>query len=777
MARRPRGYELVDRRWATQRISDWLGSGSGAGTLVVTGGAGTGKTTLLTALAASRSQALPVGRFHAVHLCRGPVLASTDPIRVLSGVARRLARSVPGYATALRRLGRGRLGPDDDGQFAAWLVLDKPTPAAAYEAALRVPFEALAARRGRQRWRRIGAEEVVVAVDGLDEAMPGTGTAGLVDLFADRIGEVAPGLRLLLTVRSGAALDRLRPDNVFDLVADCPPGVDDISEYLERVGGLPADTRAAIAEAATGCFLYAAVAHRLAADTGPQSVAEPPPGLGALYDRALPDGGAPDSAPGRVLRLLARSRDAGLSAGQVAAMLRTEPAEVGAVLDRSRALLTGAERLRPHHRCLSEHLATTTSDPLALDWLIAAHLNQRGRPHPGAGWQPYALRNLLPHLADAAGHGAPARDAICHRITDPEYVAAAVLGVGVDDVLSGLSYVDMRMGGALPDTAPLARILRRQADTMRLARQHGDATLVDQQLAYEAASTGARILGRAFAKQLGNAGILTLWATRDNRLRLLRNAIHGHAGQVNAAMVTADGTTAVTASKDRATCFWRLASGRLVHAMPSLAAVSTGYIEPGARPALAPDGTMPPLWRMELRLPFTESSGPHTRWIAAFATDDSGTIGLSGDMDGQATVWDLVLGEPIVRLPCMGGVVTAVAVTPDAAIAATATLHGEVTTWDLHTAAPRHRLPRQAIVHALALSPSGNRLLVGNDSLAVYALDEVERPTLLARLHTSHPVTALAVNPAMPAYAVFGAACGQVGYVRLPVDVIDRPAR
>jgi hypothetical protein len=159
MTRRQRGYELVDRRWAAERISEWLSAGSG--TLVVTGGAGTGKTTLLTALAASGSHALPAGRFHAVHLCRGHILASTDPIRVLSSVARRLARSVPGYATALRRLGRGRLGPDDDGQFAARLVLGKPTPAAAYEAALRVPFETLAARRSwHQRpqisWRAAG---------------------------------------------------------------------------------------------------------------------------------------------------------------------------------------------------------------------------------------------------------------------------------------------------------------------------------------------------------------------------------------------------------------------------------------------------------------------------------------------------------------------------------------------------------------------------------------------------------------------------------------------
>src|SRR5439155_484186 len=161
-----------------------------AGTLVLSGGPGSGKTALVTALAGG-GQRLPVGRFHAVHLCRGHVLASTDPIRVLAGIAHRLARSVPGYATSLRRLGHGRWGPDD----------------------------------------------------------------------------------------------------AFDLVADCPPGVDDVREYLDVAAGLPVDTRAAIAEAAAGCFLYADVARKLAVAAGPGAVSELPKDLDALYHRALADGG------------------------------------------------------------------------------------------------------------------------------------------------------------------------------------------------------------------------------------------------------------------------------------------------------------------------------------------------------------------------------------------------------------------------------------------------------------------------------------------------------
>ena len=128
-----------------------------------------------------------------------------------------------------------------------------------------------------------------------------------------------------------------------------------------------------------------------------------------------------------------------------------------------------------------------------------------------------------------------------------------------------------------------------------------------------------------------------------------------------------------------------------------------------------------------------------------------------------------VTGEPILRWPC-GSAVTAVAIASDIGVAATATVHGEVALWDLVTGEPRARLSGHPAVRALALNPAADRLLVGGDTLAVYALAADDTPRLLARLHTAQPVTAVAVNPAMPLYAVFGGALGQVGYVRLPVD-------
>src|SRR5947207_2459665 len=88
----------------------------------------------------------------------------------------------------------------------------------------------------RQRPRRRAGppqRDIVVVIAGLDETPSPHATSALVELLADRLTTRVAGLRLLLTVRSGPDLTRLDPDVRFDLVEDCPTGVDDVREYLD----------------------------------------------------------------------------------------------------------------------------------------------------------------------------------------------------------------------------------------------------------------------------------------------------------------------------------------------------------------------------------------------------------------------------------------------------------------------------------------------------------------------------------------------------------------
>jgi hypothetical protein len=691
---------------------------------------------------------------------------------VLGGIAAQLARTVPGYQALLgggswRDIGgrRDTPGDDDSAALAATVVLDSGNPSVAYDRALRRPLELLASRGGRR--------DVVVAVDGLDEASPGF--AGLAELFAGHLATPIPGLRLLLTVRSGDVARRLSAPSTLDLVADCPAGVDDVAEYLDVVSGLPPPVRAAVARAAEGSYVYADVVARLAATGTSDGFADGfPVGLDALYGLALDEIGEPDSLARLVLSVLSRSRDRGLTADQLAGVLDTEAARIAEVLHRSRHLLTGDQRVRPHHRCLSEYLAATTPDPGAMDWMIARYLYHRGSGRWRTMREQYALRNLLPHLADAAaveprtdGRSVAASEAVRDVAADPEYVTTALLAVGVDDVLSALSYV--YRGARCPArNVTLAGILRRQAAALRTARERQDPVLAAQQLLFEAATVGMPDLARRFGEGFPESGIFTLWATSDSPLRLLPDAMRGHCAAVTSVVVASDGTRGVTTARDCETRVWRLASGRLAHTMPTPVPVLNLYAEPDTPWVVASTTQGAQIWDADEGTPVARYTGGQTVLVTAFAVNVDGTLGASGDTDGNVTIWDMDFGKPMLRLPCPGGLVNAIALSPDGQVATTASQCGGVTVWDVKTATPTHRLPGMTAVTSLALSPDNRCLVVGGDGLAGYALDRGEPPRLLARLVTGCPVTAVALNLSMPTYVLFGGASGQVGYVRLP---------
>jgi hypothetical protein len=760
---------LVGRDWAVERIRNWLGSTEPA--LLITGSPGIGKTALVSGLARTR--------VHAIHLCRSHVTASTDPVRMLAGLAYQLSRSVPGYT--VRSAPWHRAETDQRPQRAAQLVLDASTADAAYDQVLRYPLTALASGGPDRR-------DVVVVIDGLDEADSGASLSPLADLLAQRCAMPNTGLRLLLTSRPGTTADRLQGVPTFDLTVDAPPGADDVRAYVDTVCGLPARHWNAIAAAAGGSHLYAEVAMRLAA-AGQRAVlaAGPPPGLTALYDWALADLGGPESLARRMLALLARARDKGLTANQIAAVLGESRDRIEAALSRCSHLLSGSRWVRVHHRCLAEHIAASEADTSAADWAIASALRQRlagggqgggrgghggGRGGHGVGRrggraEPYAARNLLVHLSDAGS--AAADQAMADHLADPQFLTTALTTVGVDDLLSAWAYLRRRRRPLTDEAEAFGIILRGQAGTLRRAGEEGDATLATQQLLYEAATIGETPFARRLAAHLGDAGILTLWATQDSPMRFLPKAARGHATQVTQIMVTADGTRAVSASVDGTPHVWRLASGRVAQTMPKTGRVTALYPTPDASQVVAAtaDGHAQ-VWDTERGESVQQGRGTRIATVSAFAVSPGGTRAISGDLDGDVTVWDLTTGEPDLRLPCRASLVTAVAITPDGRAAAAAG-GGRVVVWDLAAGgAPVARLVHPGPVSALALTPAADHVLVGGDTLTVYAVTGTGTAEPAHRLITHHHVTALAVNPAMPAYALLGTALGQVAYIRLP---------
>ncbi len=765
-----RGTPVV-RRWAWDRIQDWLGTSDR--TLLITGGAGHGKSALVAALAQhGREGGLTI---HATHHCLMRLPSSTDPVRVFASLAGQLSRRVPGYGAVAGDLGLADRGSQPEDAAARAAVLDSRTPRAAYQRALRDPFDILTST-GRL------TSDVVLVVDGLDECGP-QGSAILTELLAGHHDPPVPHLRVIATARpsliteagsAGSLAGHQSGFSSFDLTADSPDVVRDVGEFLAATASHSETDVSALASAAGGSLLYADLATRLdrAGYLGVSRSGQLPAGLDGLYDVIF---GATKSYARQVLGLLARSRGHGLTPRQLTRLLGATAAEVNDVLSSCAAVIIGRRRRRPHHRCLGEYVAATGGPSSAeLDWMIAQRLLR-----DGVGCWPaseeYGLRNILIHLADV-GAGAPDADrrraaatAIGTTVGESGYLTAALAHVGVDDLLSGFAYVLDRAPTVAPEVRRAAEVLRAQAPALRSARTSRDPDLAVQQLVYEAATVGATSLGRALVDRIGATGILTLWATVNSPTRFAPEARPGHRHQVDDATIMFDGERGVTSSHDGAFQIWQLASGQLAREIDTDGGVIRRHAVPDPAHVVTagPDG-VPELLNIESgeRAPLVPK---RTTQLSTFAVDRDGIRGISGDPDGNATIWDLEIGKPMVRLICRADLLTAVAIAADGRLAATGSISGDVIVWDVPAGVALHRLGLPTVVSALALTPRGDRLIIGDDeSLSVYTVPGVDQGRPAARLVTRSRVTAVAVNPAMPSYVLCGTASGQVIYLRIP---------
>ena len=221
---------LVERRRAVERIKEWLETSERV--LLVTGGAGTGKTTLILGIDSWWKPQWGL-RIHATHYCQANRPFSADPVRVLASLAGQLARSLPGYAAVAGnlRLANDPFVSEDPVAAASNAVLDSPGPQAAYDRALHDPLEVLAST-GRL------LHDVLVVVDGLDEGAP-EWTAPLTKLIISDGSRQTPRLRILVTARPGPVADYFCGTARFDLADDRQTATQDITEFLIRGTSLP----------------------------------------------------------------------------------------------------------------------------------------------------------------------------------------------------------------------------------------------------------------------------------------------------------------------------------------------------------------------------------------------------------------------------------------------------------------------------------------------------------------------------------------------------------
>jgi len=668
-----RAAHFTGRDWVFARLDQFLHQPPGV--FLLLGEPGTGKTAIAAQLAlaadgrltpatavAAPHWAVPIA---AAYFCRA---GSVDLLDIAQRLSDQLAEAVPGFAHARQATLLPEIHVRDvqvhTGDIAAGgsatgvhIDLSRLETETAFVRAVTLPLK---------RVREAGEmTRIVLLVDALDESLASKTAKALPRL----LGEVEYA-HLLVTARpdhraTGWLRDRAAR---MDLLADAPPGSDDVLEYLQRrltSEGAPAAMAVLsrrIAEQASGNFLYAFyVLETLRRDNAlaaldaaaARGVPLPEGGLPGVYrdflwrelwrdDRAWSTRFRPILAP------LAVAQDEGLTAEQLRLMagrLSEEPMTRTMVRDvtrTARQFLDGPVPdgpFRMYHQSFANFLMDPEQNP---DFLIDAAETHNAIVEAYAAtdplkWDDYARRNLALHAAEIGR--------LDHLLEDARFLLVAEP-----------SRLMPRLGTACSTAGRVATAVYRQC-AHHLAPL--DQPTRASQLELTAHQLGWRSLAARIADAAPDRPWQTLWS--HSRRATGHQVLTGHDAPVYAVAVGAlpDGTPVIiSGGGDGTVRVWDLADGTPVgeplHGHGgAVAAVAVGALPEDGIPVIISggrDGTVR-VWRLADGTPVGEPLHGHgglVRAVAVGALPEDGTpVIISGGGDGTVRVWDLADGTPV----------------------------------------------------------------------------------------------------------------------------------
>ncbi|SBV01427.1 WD40 repeat [Streptomyces sp. Ncost-T6T-1] len=721
---------FIGRAWALAEVASWYATADPL--LVISAAPGVGKSALAVRLAqlslgeVSPAQGLEPGWLHAWHFCQAQRFGSLNIRSVLERIAVQLCTTIPGYAEAVARHEPGTTivvnqqftGPVQNSTVTAinQLVLPDAEPRQLLDSMLRRPLSEL-------------GTTAVVLLDALDETEEHIGgPQTLAALLSTLRSDPVPGLRLVLTTRTGPTAELFTHGQQLRLQHDEPAGTHDVYAYLrqrlhDRGIADPPHLAQSIAQAADGNFLYAALvasesAENLRLHASGEHVL--PRGLAGLYSSFLERRVTADPRQWReairpVLGLLAQSRGNGFTRRQLARLSGLRQSAVDDALEVCAPYLRGSHPdgpFLPFHGSLRDHLRSVSRNGVyaqeSTEQIIRALRDDVTDPH--------SAEHLLGYLTDrihftaldpADGHDRRephGLDELDETVTDGRYLGARVSLTGVDPLLSEVT----ALHNLFPDRPVLAAVrgvLGRQAHNLRGTDEGRAPSFSVQQLLYECSVSGHPGLIRT--RGTGNAsGFEPSWSSVSGNSRLLSHTLATSEFSVKAVAMSSDGS--VTAAYGTT---WQ---GQDLHVTVRVFDTESG-------------STIRELPTDELTVPV---------WDLSFSADDRSLVALGGEH--LATAWDLASGAVAavkpgedVELPYpsrpaalppyvffeQGGSVdpseVTSAITPDLRYAAVCAHSESVTVWDLSHRTNLGRYEAE-LVTSLAISPDGRWVVVGS---------------------------------------------------------------
>lgn len=439
---------FVGREWVFQRIQDWLLGPSRI--FLLAGGPGTGKSAIAARLAqlSDGSVADPAhaelakGWLTYSHFCQAGLEGTISPLTFVQSLSEALANRYPeSFGQALANTGSSQIVVNNVEQTVGTvhagghvtgvkltLEIKGVDARPLFDLAVRKPAQALPA-----------GERVVILIDSLDEALTFSAEDSITGLLR-LVNDFPPQVRFICTARTHIArVTDAVGQPALDLIADAPPGIDDVKAYAQsRLKALAEPGRSALAERvaakSNGNFLYAYyVLNGLEGETAaPEDIEhiELPDELDDVYrldiDKKVQRIESEWSARYRpMLGAIAVARGEGLTRPQLIGITNLADDAAEDVLKSCAQYLVGADAadrpIRLYHQSFRDFLLQDGArgvTPSERHADVAGYMQRLC----GSNWrecaEDYALRHTPAHWADAAALGVAQREPRTQTLID-----------------------------------------------------------------------------------------------------------------------------------------------------------------------------------------------------------------------------------------------------------------------------------------------------------------------------------------------------------------------
>lgn len=711
-----RAASFVGRDWALDIIAAWHNTSEPL--LVVAADPGAGKSMLATHLVqvtlgqAPTRQGLGPGWLHAWHFCEAGRFQSLNIRAVLGAIASQLCSTVPGYAEFVAKLYTGAtitvsqqvVGDVKDSKMIGIesLVLPEHDSRALLHELIRRPLTELDAC-------------AAILVDGADETDEEDGGTSrtLAWLLSTIEYDPIPGLRLLLTIRSGPTARRFGHGQRLMLQQDQPAETNDVLDFVEgrlRDAGVAnfGSVAGRIGKAADGNFLYAALVTDEFLAGSDVDVDTLPRGLTELYHAFLGRRVCADTNRWRdsirpVLGLLIQSRGEGFAPHQMASISGLPLSTVHDAVETCAPYLAGEfpdGPFTPYHLALREYLRSSTTHNIfpaqATQQIIIALRGNTADQH--------GVVHLIGYLIDYHRFSRDDKKNEVRRLTeeivaDPQHLHARLAATGVDSLLSEMSTLRQAVGHS--DTVEIIHeMLGRQAHTLRQWDRDADPGFALQQLRYDCTFIGHPDV-LAVPGDNERSSVTVDWSAPDVSQWLPTHTLAESGRGSYSLNMSPAGAMVVVGSYDGTTVVYEVATGAVVHRFPYGGSGSVCFSEDGRNVLARPDVGEPACWDV--------TSGARRPPTPA-------EVDFLDRTDQQSTLpryVDYVHGHEF-------GKAAVSAVTPDGRYAAVLS-HGRerqfIALWDLDR---REVLSVHDDVNvcSLAITPDGSKVITGSYSAA-----------------------------------------------------------